>query len=89
MAVIDAGAGKRCSVPPGSLPAPKLGFLPMKLGCGERMVYTRPPPGTILTRLRCAHTRNQETPAAETEAIVYLEENVKSLPIRLGGDTQE
>lgn len=89
MAVIAAGAGKRCIVPPGSLPAPKLDFLPMKLRCGKRMVYTRPPPDTILTRLRCTHTRNEETPAVQTEAVVYLEENVKSLPIKLGGDTQK
>lgn len=40
---------------PGSLPAPKLGFLPMQLGCGKGWCGTRPPPDTILTLLRCVY----------------------------------
>lgn len=40
---------------PGSLPAPKLGFLPMQQGCGKGWCGTRPPPDTILTLLRCVY----------------------------------
>lgn len=60
----------------------------MELGCGKSMVYiptfswhsadtaevyTHPEPGT---------------PTVETEAAVYLEENIKPLPTKSVGDTQ-
>lgn len=50
--------------------------------------HPEPPPDPILTQLSCTHTQNLETPTAET-AVVYLEENIKSVPSKFVGDTQE